>query len=157
MRAFADALDCVPMALAQNSGLSPIETLASIKSRQVKEKNTRLGVDCMQTGSSGEFVLFPPTTFFPHIPVHKTLIRIVRCMASAASPASRMLFGWSTHTGLQKRSPPPRLLQSRGPNCWVTWAPLAIVIFGSPNSSLSLLIGRFALTSSQTSPLSNVG
>lgn len=56
MRAFADALDCVPMALAQNSGLSPIETLASIKSRQVKEKNTRLGVDCMQTGSSGEFI-----------------------------------------------------------------------------------------------------
>ncbi|KAK5124839.1 T-complex protein 1 subunit epsilon [Cryomyces antarcticus] len=54
MRAFADALDCVPMALAENSGLSPIETLASVKSRQVKEKNTRLGVDCMQTGSNGE-------------------------------------------------------------------------------------------------------
>lgn len=53
MRAFADALDSVPMALAENSGLSPIETLASIKSRQVKEKNTRLGVDCMQTGSNG--------------------------------------------------------------------------------------------------------
>merc|ERR1712093_159699 len=45
MRAFADALDAVPMALAENSGLSPIETLASIKSRQVTEKNTRLGVD----------------------------------------------------------------------------------------------------------------
>lgn len=55
MRAFADALDAVPMALAENSGLSPIETLASIKSRQVKEKNTRLGVDCMQTGSNGLF------------------------------------------------------------------------------------------------------
>lgn len=54
MRAFADALDAVPMALAENSGLSPIETLAAIKSRQVKEKNTRLGVDCMQTGSNGE-------------------------------------------------------------------------------------------------------
>jgi len=53
MRAFADALDAVPMALAENSGLSPIETLAAIKSRQVKEKNTRLGVDCMQTGSNG--------------------------------------------------------------------------------------------------------
>lgn len=52
MRAFADALDAVPMALAENSGLSPIETLASIKSRQVKEKNTRLGVDCMMTGSN---------------------------------------------------------------------------------------------------------
>lgn len=55
MRAFADALDAVPMALAENSGLSPIETLASIKSRQLKEKNTRLGVDCMQTGSNGMF------------------------------------------------------------------------------------------------------
>ena len=53
MRAFADALDSVPMALAENSGLSPIETLAAIKSRQVKEKNPRLGVDCMQTGSNG--------------------------------------------------------------------------------------------------------
>jgi Chaperonin GroEL (HSP60 family) len=53
MRAFADALDAVPLALSENSGLSPIETLASIKSRQVKEKNTRLGVDCMMTGTNG--------------------------------------------------------------------------------------------------------
>lgn len=62
MRAFADALDSVPMALAENSGLSPIETLANIKSRQAKEKNTRLGVDCMQTGSNGKstlFIIFP--------------------------------------------------------------------------------------------------
>lgn len=56
MRAFADALDSVPMALAENSGLSPIETLANIKSRQAKEKNYRLGVDCMQTGSNGKFL-----------------------------------------------------------------------------------------------------
>lgn len=52
MRAFAEALDGIPMALAENSGLAPIATLASIKSRQVTEKNTRLGVDCMQTGSN---------------------------------------------------------------------------------------------------------
>ncbi|KAJ5759311.1 T-complex protein 1 epsilon subunit [Penicillium odoratum] len=52
MRAFADALDAVPLALSANSGLSPIETLASVKSRQIKEKNSRLGVDCMQTGSN---------------------------------------------------------------------------------------------------------
>ena len=57
MRAFADALDSVPMALAENSGLSPIETLASIKSRQVNEGNSRLGVDCMQTGSNGELLV----------------------------------------------------------------------------------------------------
>jgi T-complex protein 1 subunit epsilon len=68
MRAFADALDAIPMALAENSGLSPIETLAAIKSRQVREKNSRLGVDCMQTGSNGnslhpsaEFKLSPIT------------------------------------------------------------------------------------------------
>jgi hypothetical protein len=54
MRAFAEALDAVPMALAENSGLSPIETLANIKSRQAKEQNSRLGVDCMQTGSNGK-------------------------------------------------------------------------------------------------------
>ena len=52
MRAFAEALDSVPVALADNSGLSPIETLASLKSQQVKQNNSRLGVDCMQTGSS---------------------------------------------------------------------------------------------------------
>jgi len=59
MRAFADALDAIPMALAENSGLSPIETLANIKSRQAKEKNSRLGVDCMFTGSNGKSRLFP--------------------------------------------------------------------------------------------------
>lgn len=53
MRAFANALDTVPMALAENSGLSPIETLASVKSSQVKEKNTRLGIDCLQLGNNG--------------------------------------------------------------------------------------------------------
>lgn len=58
MRAFADAMDSVPLALAENSGLSPIETLASIKSRQVKENNTRLGVDCMMTGNNGMFNFF---------------------------------------------------------------------------------------------------
>ena len=64
MRAFAEALDSVPMALAENSGLSPIETLASIKSRQVKAKNARLGVDCMQTGSNGMTFLSPGPSDF---------------------------------------------------------------------------------------------
>lgn len=53
MRAFADALDSVPLALSENSGLSPIETLAAIKSRQVKENNSRLGVDCILSGNNG--------------------------------------------------------------------------------------------------------
>ncbi|ORX36851.1 putative T-complex protein 1 epsilon subunit [Kockovaella imperatae] len=50
MRAFATALDAVPLALAENSGLSPIDTLADVKSRQVTESNPRLGIDCLQTG-----------------------------------------------------------------------------------------------------------
>ncbi|XP_065920674.1 T-complex protein 1 subunit epsilon-like [Dysidea avara] len=52
MRAFADALDSIPMALAENSGLSSIQTVADIKSRQITENNPRLGIDCMQTGDS---------------------------------------------------------------------------------------------------------
>ena len=59
MRAFADALDSVPMALAENSGMSPIETLSELKARQgTGEGRGRLGVDCMQTGSNGESFLF---------------------------------------------------------------------------------------------------
>lgn len=46
MRAFASALDAIPLALSENSGLSPIETLAEIKSRQVTEGNSQLGIDC---------------------------------------------------------------------------------------------------------------
>ena len=36
IRAFAEALDSVPMALAENSGLQPIETLSAVKSQQLK-------------------------------------------------------------------------------------------------------------------------
>lgn len=54
MRAFASALDAVPLALAENSGLSPIETLAEVKSRQVKEGNSVLGIDCLGRGDSGK-------------------------------------------------------------------------------------------------------
>jgi T-complex protein 1 subunit epsilon len=56
MRAFAQALDAVPLALAENSGLSPIDTLAEVKSRQVTENNPRLGIDCMGRGENGQFL-----------------------------------------------------------------------------------------------------
>ncbi|KAI5696658.1 T-complex protein 1 subunit epsilon isoform X2 [Diaphorina citri] len=51
-RAFADALESIPLALAENSGLSPIETLTEVKSRQVKEVNPALGIDCMLNGTN---------------------------------------------------------------------------------------------------------
>lgn len=51
MRAFADALDAIPMTLAENSGLSPMDTLGAIKSAQLSEKKPYLGVDAMDSGT----------------------------------------------------------------------------------------------------------
>lgn len=47
MRAFADALEAIPTALAENSGLNPIETVADAKARQISENNSRIGIDCL--------------------------------------------------------------------------------------------------------------
>jgi len=52
MRAFSAALDAIPLALAENSGLSPIETLSDVKSRQITESNSRLGIDCVGSGQN---------------------------------------------------------------------------------------------------------
>ncbi|KAA3465710.1 T-complex protein 1 subunit epsilon [Gossypium australe] len=52
IRAFADALDSVPMALAENSGLQPIETLSAVKSQQIKENNPHYGIDCNDVGTN---------------------------------------------------------------------------------------------------------
>jgi len=52
LHAFADALESVPLALAENSGLDPIKVLASVRASQMNEKNPRLGVDCKQTGTN---------------------------------------------------------------------------------------------------------
>ena len=54
VRAFAEALEAVPLALAENSGQAPIQTLAEVKSRQVKEKNPHLGIDCLNKGTNGQ-------------------------------------------------------------------------------------------------------
>lgn len=57
-RGFANALDSIPMTLAENSGLDPIETLSNVRSRQVKERNPCLGVDCLGKGSNDMKELF---------------------------------------------------------------------------------------------------
>jgi len=51
MRAFADALEHIPLALAENSGFSPVQALSEAKAAQIKEKNPFLGIDCLQTGT----------------------------------------------------------------------------------------------------------
>eukprot|EP01105_Mastigella_eilhardi_P006342 TRINITY_DN17955_c0_g1_i1.p1 TRINITY_DN17955_c0_g1~~TRINITY_DN17955_c0_g1_i1.p1 ORF type:complete len:557 (+),score=190.75 TRINITY_DN17955_c0_g1_i1:210-1673(+) len=52
VRAFADALEAVPFALAENSGLPPIDTIATVRARQLAEKNPRLGIDCNGVGTN---------------------------------------------------------------------------------------------------------
>nr|KAF6354496.1 chaperonin containing TCP1 subunit 5 [Myotis myotis] len=52
MRAFADALEVIPMALAENSGMNPIQTMSEVRARQVKDKNPALGIDCMHKGTN---------------------------------------------------------------------------------------------------------
>ena len=55
MRSFSEALESIPLALAENCGQSPIHTLAEIKSRQLKEKNSRLGIDCLYKDTNGMY------------------------------------------------------------------------------------------------------
>lgn len=52
VRAFAEALEAVPMALAENSGLSPVDTISELKARQLAEKNPTLGIDCLNRGTA---------------------------------------------------------------------------------------------------------
>lgn len=51
MRAFADALESIPLALSENSGFGPVESLSALKAAQVKSKNPHLGIDCLQRGT----------------------------------------------------------------------------------------------------------
>ena len=44
IRSFADALDDIPLALAENAGLPPIEEVAAAKSKQVKEGTSTIGL-----------------------------------------------------------------------------------------------------------------
>ena len=55
IQAFADALDDIPLALAENSGLSPIEEVAAAKSRQLKEGCPLIGLGIMQDATKDRF------------------------------------------------------------------------------------------------------
>uniref|UniRef100_A0AAY4AH29 T-complex protein 1 subunit epsilon n=1 Tax=Denticeps clupeoides TaxID=299321 RepID=A0AAY4AH29_9TELE len=52
MRAFADALEVIPMALAENSGMNPIQTMTEVRARQLKESNPALGIDCLHLSTN---------------------------------------------------------------------------------------------------------
>lgn len=52
MRAFSAALESVPMALADNSGLNAVQTVADLRSAQRKNNDPKLGVDCLVMGTN---------------------------------------------------------------------------------------------------------
>jgi T-complex protein 1 subunit epsilon len=61
MRGFAKALEAIPFALAENSGLNSIQTVSEVKALQVSENNPGLGVDCMSNGTNGNILLLSLT------------------------------------------------------------------------------------------------
>eukprot|EP01022_Parablepharisma_sp_SALTPOND_P026646 TRINITY_DN64545_c0_g1_i1.p1 TRINITY_DN64545_c0_g1~~TRINITY_DN64545_c0_g1_i1.p1 ORF type:complete len:448 (+),score=66.35 TRINITY_DN64545_c0_g1_i1:1034-2377(+) len=52
VKAFATALEVIPLALAENSGFSPIDYVGTLKAKQNTENNPNLGVDCMRRGTN---------------------------------------------------------------------------------------------------------
>ncbi len=94
IRAFADALDDIPLALAENAGLSPIEEVTSIKSRQVKEGNPTIGLgllpldetDASKNSSNGDH-----TMDMKELGVFETLIGKQQQMQLAAQVVKMIL------------------------------------------------------------------
>ncbi|CAG9323538.1 unnamed protein product [Blepharisma stoltei] len=52
MRAFADALEEIPTALSENSGLNPIDTVTMLKAAMNEDSSKRFGVDCLNQGTN---------------------------------------------------------------------------------------------------------
>ena len=52
VKSFATALEVIPLALAENSGFSPIDYVGTLKAKQNTENNPALGVDCMRKGTN---------------------------------------------------------------------------------------------------------
>lgn len=51
VRAFADALEEIPMTLAENSGYNPIEYTSKLREEQISEGNPFIGVDANHVGT----------------------------------------------------------------------------------------------------------
>jgi len=94
IRAFADALDDIPLALAENAGLSPIEEVTSIKSRQVKEGNPTIGLGLLpldETDASKNTSNGDHTMDMKELGVFETLIGKQQQMQLAAQVVKMIL------------------------------------------------------------------
>jgi len=55
VRGFADALEEIPLALAENSGFNPIEYVSKLKKEQINEQSDFIGVDALHKGTTSMF------------------------------------------------------------------------------------------------------
>jgi len=55
VRAFADALEEIPQALAENSGFNPIEYVSKLREEQISEANPFIGVDANLQGTTNMY------------------------------------------------------------------------------------------------------
>lgn len=55
VRAFADALEEIPMTLAENSGFAPIEYVSRLRDEQISESNPFIGVDANNLGTTNMY------------------------------------------------------------------------------------------------------
>jgi len=78
MRAFAEALEAPPLALAENSGFSPIETVSAVRSRQVAENNPYIGIDCMEKNTDDMKEQFVFETLIGKIQQFRLATQVVR-------------------------------------------------------------------------------
>lgn len=51
MLSFSEALDSIPLTLAENAGFDAMRLLSEVKAAQINEKSPYLGIDCMQHGT----------------------------------------------------------------------------------------------------------
>ena len=51
LRAYADALEVIPTALAENSGLNAIDAVTALKKEMLESRQTHLGIDCLNIGN----------------------------------------------------------------------------------------------------------
>ena len=52
MRAFADALEEIPLTLAENSGYNPIDYVSKLREEQASTDNPFVGVDANHQGTT---------------------------------------------------------------------------------------------------------
>jgi len=92
-RGFADALETIPLALAENSGLAPMQTLTEVKAKQVADKNPNLGIDCQNVGTfdmSIQGVLEPLHSKKQQIILATQLVKMILKIDDIRSPQEGM-------------------------------------------------------------------